>query len=37
MDVACPQPQRREQPIELLDWPAADQGKRTIEAPFSGS
>ena len=34
MDAACPQPQRREQSIELLDRPAADQSKRTIEAPF---
>jgi len=36
MDAACPQVQRRKQPIELLDRPAADQGKRTIEVPFGG-
>ena len=36
VNAACRQPQRCEQSIELLDRPAADQGKRTIEAPFGG-
>lgn len=37
MDAACLQAQRCKQPVELLDRPAADQGKRTIEAPFGSS
>jgi len=36
VQAAGPQPQRREQAIELLDRPAADQRQRTLETSLDG-